>query len=227
MTKKAWIIFVTGCLVLFVGLLYYTKKDSVDVSRVDGMKVLTASTDSGNIGDHTFGNKNAKVVLIEYGDFQCPGCGSLHPALKSAIEKHKDNVVFVFRNFPLTQIHPNAKAAAAAAEAAGLQGKYWEMHNLLYERQSGWSSASTDSRTNVFSQYAAEIGLNKDQFAKTLNEKSEEINRKINFDRALGFKYKVEATPTLFVNGRQVEQKELEGKDSIDKILTDAVKAAK
>jgi protein-disulfide isomerase len=222
-----WILFVIGCMVLFAGLYVYSKKDAVDVSKVDTTKVQKASEESGAIGDHTYGNPNAKVVIVEYGDFQCPGCGNLHPAVKTASEKYKDDALFIFRNFPLTQIHPNAKAAAAAAEAAGLSGKYWEMHNLLYERQSDWSSASTDTRTSIFAQYAKELGINQETFTKTLTEKNDAINKKINFDRALGVQAKVEATPTLFVNGRKVEQKEIDGKDGVDKLFSNAIAASK
>src|SRR4051812_16240717 len=118
MSGKGWIIFGAICVVLFGGLVFWSGRDRVDVSSVDTNKIQPASSDSGNIGDHVFGNKDAKVVLMEYGDFQCPGCGSAHPTVKALSEKYKDQLAFVFRNFPLTSIHPNARAAAAAVETA-------------------------------------------------------------------------------------------------------------
>ena len=136
MTGKTWIIFVAVVVVLFGGLIIWSQKDKLDVAKVNTSKIQPATVQSGNIADHVFGNKNAKVVLIEYGDYQCPGCGSVYPTVKTVTEKYKDNLAFVFRNFPLTNIHPNARAAAAAAETAGLMGKYWEMHDILYENQS-------------------------------------------------------------------------------------------
>ena len=116
--------------------------------------------------------------------------------------KVKNKMTFIFRNFPLTSIHPNARAAAAAAEAAGLQGKYWEMHDILYENQKGWESATAEERDTLFSQYANTVGVNKEQFAKDLSNTN--IGKKISFDQALGKKAKVSGTPTLYLNGTLV-----------------------
>jgi len=93
------------------------------------------------------GNENSKVILINYGDFQCSGCAGVHPIVKNITEKYKDKIKFIFRNFILSY-HTNAKAAAAAAEAAGLQGKYWEMHDLIYESQPSWESLNVEDRTS-------------------------------------------------------------------------------
>src|SRR5690606_23482420 len=144
--KKAWIIFAAVCVVLIGGLVYLSSKNKVDVSGIDAGAVQAASQDSGDIADHTFGKADSKVVLIEYGDFQCPGCEKAHRPVKEIKEKYKDEIVFVFRNFPLVTIHPNAKAAAAAAEAASLQGKYWQMHDKLYEGQASWQGLDAKAR---------------------------------------------------------------------------------
>ncbi|MDB5177648.1 MAG: hypothetical protein JWO61_31 [Candidatus Saccharibacteria bacterium] len=202
MSKKAWIIFSVVVVVLLGGLIYLSSKNKIDVGNVNEKSVLAASEKSGNIADQVFGNKQSKVILIEYGDFQCPGCGGAYPQLKAISEEYKDKIAFIFRNFPLTNIHPNAKAAAAAAEAAGLQGKYWEMHNILYENQNNWKDASTDQRDALFTTYAMEVGANKDRFVKDLS--NPDISKKISFDQALGKKINVSQTPTLFLNGSQV-----------------------
>ena len=212
--------------VLFGGLIIWSQKDKMDVSKVDTSKIQPATTQSGNIADHVFGNKNAKVVLIEYGDFQCPGCGSVYPTIKAVSEKYKDNLAFVFRNFPLTNLHPNARAAAAAAETAGLMGKYWQMHDALYENQDGWSEASANDRTDLFAGYAEQIGLNKATFTKDLDAKSSQVNKKINFDIALGRKDSVSATPTFYLNGKELSSDDISSEDAFTKIVENALKEA-
>lgn len=224
MSGKAWIIFVAVCVILFGGLVFWSGRDRVDVSGVDTNKIQPADKASGNIADHVFGNKDAKVVLVEYGDFQCPGCGSAHPAVKALSEKYEDQLAFVFRNFPLTSIHPNARAAAAAAEAAGLQGKYWEVHNALFENQDAWSSASASERSSVFAGYAQQAGLNQSEFATTLNERSVDINKKINFDIALGRKLGVSGTPTFYLNGKKLNDDQFNSSEALEKALLDEFK---
>ena len=204
MSKKAWIIFSVVVVALLGGLVYLSSKDKIDVSQVNEKSVLAASDKNGNIADHVYGKKNSKVILIEYGDFQCPGCAGAHPQVKAITEEYKDKIAFVFRNFPLTNIHPNARAAAAAVEAAGLQGKYWEMNNLVYDNQDNWKDASTDQRDSLFTQYAVEAGVNKDKFTQALANAT--ISKKISFDQALGKKVRVSGTPTFFLNGTLVNE---------------------
>lgn len=203
MSKKAWIVFVVICVVVLGGLVALSRKDKVDVSNVDQTKIQTANTNDGNIADHVFGKADSKVVLIEYGDFQCPYCGEAYPQVKSISDDYKDKIAFIFRNYPLSTMHPNAKAAAAAAEAAGLQGKYWEMHNKLYESQNDWSNLSTDKRTDMFVSYAKAIGVKDPNKFKT-DMASDDVNKKISFDLALGDKAKVTGTPTFILDGTKV-----------------------
>ena len=138
MDKFRWIIFAAIIVLVLGGLIVYSRMNStsVDVSNVDATAIIGPSEQNGNIGDHVYNDTESSVILVEYGDFQCPGCGSAHPYVKTLLEEYGDRISFVFRNFPLTSIHPNARAAAAAAEAAGLQGKYWEMHDVIFENQS-------------------------------------------------------------------------------------------
>src|SRR5436190_16973129 len=111
--------------------------------------------------DHTQGNNEAAIVLVEYGDYQCPHCGKAYPIVKRMQEKLGDQLKFVFRNFPLTKIHPEATIAAVATEAAALQGKYWEMHDIIFENQ---DQVDKDSLLD----YARELGLDIRQFKKDI-----------------------------------------------------------
>ena len=212
MTRNGWIIFIAIAVILFGGLIYLSSRNAIDVSNINEQTVQGATEASGNIADHTTGTKDNKVILMEYGDYQCPGCGSAYAPLKTVTEKYEGQLTFVFRNFPLTSIHPNARAAAAAAETAGLMGKYWEMHDLLYANQSSWQSTSAKDRTNVFAGFASQIGLNSNEFTKNLTEKSKQINQKISFDQALGKKLGVSGTPAIYLNGEKVEQYVKDGK---------------
>ena len=206
MSKKAWIIFVAVVVLVLGGLIYLSNKNkiSIDTSKITTTEIQPASAQSGNIADHVFGAKNSKVTLIEYGDYQCPGCGSAYPIIKQLTEKYQGQLTFVFRNFPLTTIHPNARVAAATAEAAGLQGKYWEMHNALYENQSSWNTLSPDQRGSYFDSLATQVLTDQAKFKTDLA--SPLINQKISFDQALGAKDKVSGTPTFYLNGKVVDQ---------------------
>ena len=111
----------------------------------------------------------AKVVVFEYADFQCPGCGAAFPQTKKIQSFYQDKVAFVFRNLPLTTIHPNAMAAAAVSEAAGLQGKYWEMHDLLFTSRDSWVDLTPGNRGSMFETFAKQLNLNIDQFRTDLS----------------------------------------------------------
>jgi protein-disulfide isomerase len=223
LSKKAWIIFAAVCVVVLGGLIYLSGKNKIDVSNVDISKIQPANAQSGQIADHVFGKADSKVMLVEYGDYQCPGCGSAYPTLKALSEKYEGQIAFVFRNFPLTTIHPNARAAAAVAEAAGLQGKYWEMHNKLYETQSSWENLSGTERTDFFAGYASDLGMNVDTFKADLSGAN--VNQKISFDQAVGKKAKVNATPTIYLNGKQIEQDTWGDQAKFDKAITDELQA--
>ncbi|HCR55584.1 TPA: disulfide bond formation protein DsbA [Candidatus Saccharibacteria bacterium] len=226
MSKRAWIIFVAICVIGFGGLVVLSQQGKVDVSNVNVDKIQSAKADNGKIADHVYGKEDSKVVLIEYGDFQCPGCGAVHPRVKDLVEKYKSDITFVFRNYPLTQLHANARAAAAAAEAAGLEGKYWEMHNTLFESQDEWSESSTSERGDLFATYAQQSGVKKADFTSSLENSNDRINKKINFDMALGKKVDVSGTPTFFLNGKQLTEEQVGSDDAFEKAITDALKKA-
>lgn len=204
MNKKTWIIFGALVVLLLGGLIVLSRKDVVDVSNIDQTKLQPASTANGNIAEHVTGLQKSKVVLIEYGDYQCPYCGNAYPQVKKITDDYASKITFVFRNYPLSSLHPNAKAGAAAAEAAGLQGKYWEMHDKLYTSQTEWSNLSTDERTSKFVDYAKSIGV-KDLNKFKTDMAAESVTKKIDFDLALGNKFGVTGTPTFELNGTKVD----------------------
>ena len=224
MGAKGWIIFSVVAVALLGALMYFSGQNKIDVSGYDLENIIAANDKNGQIGDHVYGNKDSKVVLIEYGDFQCPGCGSVHPRVKTLIEQYKDDIAFVFRNLPLTSMHPNARAAAATAEAAGKQGKYWEMHNMIFENQSAWNSASANERGPIFEGYARTLGLDIDQFTTDLA--SAEVTQKINFDLAVAKAKKFSSTPAFTLNGKEVSQDVWGDDEAFEKAITDALEAA-
>lgn len=208
MDRTRWIIFIGACVVMLGGLIFFSSKDKVDTSNTDPATIVT----TGDIPDHVYGNKESKVVLIEYGDYQCPGCGAAAPQVKAIADEYKQDIAFVFRNFPITSIHPNALAAAAVAEAAGQQGKFWEMHDLLYQTHSVWSNYSIDERSKSFEGYAKQIGLDIEQYKTDAGSKK--VSNKISLDKSLGAKAGVESTPSFFLNGTEVD------KDTVSDVMS-------
>jgi protein-disulfide isomerase len=204
MSKTSWIVFVLLAVGVLGGLIALSRSDRVDVTAIDQTVAQEASDKNGNIADHRLGSENPKVTIMEYADFQCPGCSSAAPIMKSVVEQVGDQgVQLVFRSFPLTSIHPNARAASAAAEAAGLQGKFWEMHDVLFANQAEWQGLGSSDRTQAFSNYAASLELDIEQFEQDLT--SDRVTKKIDFDIALGRKDNVSGTPAIFVNGEPTD----------------------
>jgi protein-disulfide isomerase len=142
--------------------------------------------------DHSQGPTDAPVTLVEYGDFECPYCGEAHPIVKALQARMGERLRFVFRNFPLSNIHPHAQHAAEAAEAAAAQDRFWEMHDLLYERQTALSDADLAA-------YAAELGLDSSRFAREMREHVHAA--RVREDFLSGVHSGVNGTPTFFING--------------------------
>ncbi|MFA7286516.1 MAG: thioredoxin domain-containing protein [Patescibacteria group bacterium] len=165
-----------------------------------GTAGYVAGADEVTPTDHLLGNPDAAVTLVEYSDFQCPACASYHPIVKQIMETYGDRVRFVYRHYPLRQIHPNAVLASSAAEAASEQGKFWEMHDLLFARQRSWSDDINAKGT--FSDYAEELGLNKDTFLAAMS--GDVIADRIATDEASGNRLGIAGTPTFFLNGEKL-----------------------
>lgn len=148
------------------------------------------------------GNPDAKVVITEFADFQCPACKAFAPALTDIEKANSGKVLLVFKHFPLyPQPHKNARVSAYAAESAGKQGKFWEMYSLLYEKQDDW--AEQDDPSGKFAEYAQQIGLDVDQFKKDLA--AEFGKSRVDADRDFASQLKLRGTPSIFVNGEQFD----------------------
>jgi protein-disulfide isomerase len=147
---------------------------------------------------HIRGNANAQVTLEEFGDFQCPPCGSISGFLDELVKEYDPRLRIVFRHYPLEN-HQYARDAALAAEAAGLQGRFWEMHDVLYREQATWSKA--DNPRELFDSYAGMIGLNLDQFKKDME--GEKARARVDSDRGRAKTLGVQVTPTVFINDHQ------------------------
>lgn len=149
---------------------------------------------------HVRGEASAPVTLEEFGDFQCPPCGALYPELKKVEHEYGSRLRVIFRQLPLVPMHAHAGWAARSAEAAGLQGRFWEMHDKLYENQKAWSDLP-DARP-VFNGYARSLGLDMERFARDVE--SEAVDRRIFLDGKRAHGLGIVSTPTLFLNGREV-----------------------
>ncbi len=145
--------------------------------------------------DHVKGVSTAATTIVEWSDFQCPACAAYQPVLKALMEEYPEDVRIVYKHFPLKTIHFMAESAARAAEAAALQGKFWEMHDLLFERQQEWSRASTD----IFMTYANDLGLNVEQFRADFE--SEAVRQGVNDDFQYALDLNLSSTPTFYING--------------------------
>lgn len=149
---------------------------------------------------HVLGPADAPIRIEEFGDFECPPCGMFHPILEQMHTEFGDKLQITFREFPLVPTHQHALAAASAAEAAGLQGKFWEMHDLLYEHQGEWKK-EFDVRP-VFEGYAKQIGLDVERYKRDVN--GDLVAQRIFADGKRGHSLGVKGTPTVFMNGREV-----------------------
>lgn len=156
--------------------------------------------------DRVKGNKESKVILIEYSDFQCPACGVYYPLINKLVEEFGDKMAVVYRHFPLKSIHRNAEPAALAAEAAGKQGKFWEIHNALFDNQKEWSDKFSPSE--LFIKYAESIGVDINKFKTDLSSK--EVKNKVKNDLASANKNNLDHTPTFFLNGKEIQPRNYE-----------------
>ena len=162
--------------------------------------VLAVAVDDDR--DHIQGSADAAVTLVEYGDYQCPYCGAAYPIVKELQARMGDRLRFVFRNFPISTSHPHAEQAAEAAEASAAQGRFWEMHDLLYENQ-------TQLRDQDLYAYAEQLGIDVERFDKDLAEHVHAA--RVREDFMSGVRSGVNGTPTFYINGvRHDDSYELE-----------------
>ena len=176
-------------LLLAVGGIIWAVKNSNNPQSSDLAVPVSAS-------DQTKGNPESAITLVEYSDFQCPACKSYYPIVEKLMDEYGSKIRFVYRHFPLPQ-HKNARPTAFAAEAAGRQGKFWEMHNMIFDNQEKWAPLA-DPRNTLLS-YAEGLGLDKEKFLQDFD--SSDLQKKVEDDREGGIRSSVRATPTFFLNG--------------------------
>ena len=207
--NKRFIGTILAVILVVAGFLWLTKPNPDSASS------------SAQPTNHIEGEGAKGITLIEYGDYQCPACGSYYPVLKSLVETYKADIFFQFRNYPLDSIHQNARAGARAAEAANMQGKFWEMHDMLYENQTSWQSASDP--LSFYTSYAKQIGIaDIDKF--TTDYKSAAVNDLINADLKEGQKLSITSTPTFVLDGKKLEENPRD-QESFNKLIADAIAA--
>jgi len=200
--KKINSIIIYGIIFVFVGLavsgiIYLVAKKSSANNPISLPASLILLED-----DWLKGNKEAELTLIEYSDFQCPACAYFHPIVEKLAGDYKDNLKIVYRHFPLPQ-HKNAVLAGQAAEAAGKQGKFWEMAGKIFESQAQWSEVKNEEAKNIFKELARTLDLNIEQWEKDIE--NEEIKKSIDEDYKEGVKIGINATPTFFLNGQKLQ----------------------
>lgn len=192
-----------GVAALIGGSVWGLTKINIPSPEVQSAILLDAVSPN----DWVNGGKEAKAILVEYSDFQCPACRAYYPIVEQLIKEQGANFKFVYRHFPLPQ-HANAKGAAYTAEAAGKQGKFWEMYNMIFEHQAEWASVGANGADKMFLSYATSLNLNIEQFER--DRKSDEIKNKVEGDYQSGIRAKVNATPTFFLNGKQIQPRSYE-----------------
>lgn len=206
--NKRMIGFIVAIIIAIGGFIWLTKPKPV------------TSGNSAQPSNHIEGSGKANITLVEYGDYQCPACGAYHPLVKSLVETYKEQIFFQFRNYPLEAIHQNARAGARAAEAASLQGKFWEMHDALYQYQKAWESSSDP--LSLYKDYAKQVGV-ADLAKFSTDYKSSAINNLINADLKVGAKFQITGTPTFVLDGKKIDNPRDQA--AFNKLIDEAIAA--
>ncbi|HEU0050789.1 MAG TPA: DsbA family protein [Patescibacteria group bacterium] len=193
--SRGLIIGIVGLAVLiFAGLIWLLVKAPGDSGLPQ-----TENVSFNDVDEPSTGPANAKVVVHVYSDFQCPACRAAEPSLEQTIQKFQDRVKFVWKDFPLEQLHPNARAAADAARCAQDQGWFWKFHTELYNNQDAWAAAANPQ--SLFEQYAGKVGMDVPKFIACYTNKAKDAL--VQNDIAEGSKNSVDATPTFFVGNKR------------------------
>lgn len=219
MDKRFW-----GVLAIVVAIL-------VGIFAFTNHKSSSGGNQNTGPTNHIEGKGASGVTLVEYGDYQCPGCGHYYPAVKQVESEFQDQIYFQFRNFPLYQMHQNAIAGARAAEAAAIQGKFWQMHDKLYDEndtyypiveQGGsyntWINSSNP--LSYFTTYAKELGLDVNKFKTDYN--SSTVNDRIQADLKVGNSLNISETPTFFIDGKKISDPN--SLADFEKVIENAIK---
>lgn len=191
-----WVITLIGSLILLFALVKFGSAPGTG-----GAPPATKLRTQVSEADHTQGPANAKVTIVEYSDFQCPACAVVQPLLSRLVLEFPNDVRFAYRHFPLKSIHINALLSAQASEAAGNQGKFWEMHDVLFNTQSQWSDM--DDPLQFFASLAESIGADKNLFMTDIT--SQNVVARVNDSYNEASRLGLGGTPTLFINGSLID----------------------
>ncbi len=187
---------IIATVVLIVGAVFFLGRNADNQPTQAIQATIIPKKDLIKDESWSIGSPSAKVTVVEFGDFQCPSCKAEEPVIKELIKHYGDNIYFVYRHFPLVQVHQYALDSADAAEAAGMQGKFWEYHDKLYE-------ISPDLQKENLLKAAKSIGLDEEKFVS--DSGGDAVRQKVLNDIADGNKFGVNGTPTFFINGKKME----------------------
>jgi len=211
---KALLIIIIAVLAAGGAALYMSKQSN----QPSETSASTSSTPVPAGGGHVRGPQNAPVTFMEFGDYQCPSCGYYAPIVQEVLQRFPNQIRFEFHHYPLIELHQWAMTAAVAAEAAADQGKFWEMHDLIYRNQDKWSRSQ--NAESDFVSYANQLGLNVNQFMQSM--RSPDIQQRILQDVVRARESKINETPTFFINGQKLATKPSNA-DEFSKLIQDAL----
>lgn len=223
--KGRLVAILVGIVAIFGGIIAWSMSSQPNYSEY--YTTITGAMDAnGNIADHIKGDTDAKVVIFEYADYQCPGCASMNPRVNKIIEEYSGKgVALVYRNF-LLSYHQNGTAAASAAEAAGLQGYWKEYADKLFTNQSYWEYAEANERTNIFVGYFRDVTGgegNEEKFRSDMG--SADVAKKIKFDMMIGKAIEVPGTPAFYIDGERIDFSGMSGEDAVLNLFREKINA--
>ena len=179
------------------GAALYLSRQPDEAATTSGNSAAPLKTSGGG---HFRGPENAAITLVEFGDYQCPSCKAYHPVVLELLSRYPQQLRLEFHHYPLVSIHGNSMAASLAVEAAGQQGRYWEMHDLVFEHQEEWSKSSNPEQN--FLALAGSAGLNQNVFMQAM--RSPQLQDRVLQDVVRARDANVEAVPTFFINGQKI-----------------------
>lgn len=228
--KKVTGIIIGLIILAFAGLVFISLKNksdnAVDYNQYNPDAIIAGDEHNGYISDHVKGNPDAPVLLVEYADYQCPGCASMNPRINTLIEEFGDDLGLIYRNY-LLSYHQNGTAAATAAEAAAMQGYWKEYADMLFANQSTWESASIEERGDMFLDLFANVTSGNGDIAKFQSDMEKtEIKKKLNFDQGLGDKIGITGTPSIYLNGEKIDFSGTTTEDAFYTLMRSKINAA-
>lgn len=194
-----WLLVAVIIIGSFLMIIFAGQGDSDENGQVDDGPITLAPVTPN---EWIKGNPSARVSLVEYSDFQCPACRSRLGQVEEILKTYGDKIKFVYRHFPLKLNHKNAELAARASEAAGLQGKFWEMHDLLFLNQPTWQGETNEQAKVTFIGYGKQLELDEAKFIADLD--SDAVKDSVDEDYAGGLAAGINSTPTFFLNGKKI-----------------------